>query len=64
MRNPERLDKFYEEVKEIHKTQCPDWRVGQFWVNVLGQMASEGRDPFFPEEEEMLNYIKKFFNMK
>ncbi len=28
MRDINRLDKFYDELKEIHKKHFPDWRVG------------------------------------
>ena len=64
MRNPDRLDSFYDELKKIHKEKVPDWRVGQLFMNVLGQMASEGRDPFFPEEDEMIEYFRKYFGME
>ena len=29
MRDPNRLDRFYDEVKKIHKISFPDWRFGQ-----------------------------------
>lgn len=61
MRNPDRLDKFYEELKQIHKEKCPDWRFGQMICNVLGKMQSEKRDPFFPEESEMIEYFHTYF---
>ena len=32
MRNPERLDLFYDELKRIHKEAFPDWRFGQLKV--------------------------------
>lgn len=64
MRNPDRLDEFYEELKKIHKEKVPDWRAGQLFMNVLGQMSSEGRDPFFPEEDEMIEYFRKYFGME
>lgn len=61
MRNPERLDKFYDEVKEIHKTVCPDQRFGQFMCNFLGWVGGvKKRDPFFPEETEMMNLLKEY----
>ena len=62
MRNPNRLYKFYEELCRIHMEHCPDCRFGQMIMNVLGQMQSGGRDPFFPEEDEMLTYFKKYFH--
>ena len=63
MRNPERLDIFYEELKEIHKHSFPDLRFGQFMMNVFGWINSvKKRDPFFPEEDEILNLIKEYAN--
>ena len=61
MRNPDRLDNFYEELKKIHKEKVPDWRAGQLFMNVLGQMSLEGRDPFFPEEDEIIEYFREYF---
>lgn len=63
MRNPNRLDAFYDEMKEIHKKSFPDWRFGQLMSNFLGWVYSEKkRDCFFPEEDEMLEYFKEFAN--
>lgn len=58
MRDINRIDKFCEELAKIWKENCPDWRFGQFMVNVLGAMPI---DPFFPEEDKMIEYIKNFF---
>ena len=63
MRKPERLDSFYDELKEIHKHSFPDMRFGQFMMNTLGFINStKGIDPFFPEEDEILNLIKEYAN--
>lgn len=63
MRNPNRLDDFYDEMKEIHKKSFPDWRFGQLMSNFLGWLYSEkGRDCFFPEEEEMIKYFREYAN--
>ena len=64
MRNINRIDKFCNELAKIWKKSCPDWRFGQLMLNVLGEMSSEGRDPFFPEEDEMIEYFKEFFSFK
>lgn len=57
MRDPARIDKFCEDLaKEWHKV--PDWRFGQFICNVLGTMKV---DPFFPEDDEMMEHIQNFF---
>lgn len=61
-RNPERLERFYEEVKNIHKYSFPDWRFGQFMCNFLSWVTSNKCDPFFPEEDKMLEYLKEYAN--
>lgn len=38
----------------------PDWRFGQLIMNIFGQMKSEGKDPFFPEDESMIEYIEQY----
>ena len=61
MRDPKRLDKFYDEMKEIHKRHFPDFRYGQLCSNFFGWLMSEKkRDLFFPEEDEMLEYIREY----
>ena len=61
MRNPERLDSFYNELATIHKRSFPDWRFGQFVHNVTMWLSlNKGVDVFFPEEEKMLGYIREF----
>ena len=60
MRDPKRIKKFCDQLAEIWESQCPDWRFGQMMVNVLGAMS---RDPFFYEEDEMMEYFKKYFHL-
>ena len=63
MRKVERLDKFYDELKEIHKKSFPDMRFGQLMMNFLGFVNStKKRDPFFPEEDEMVELFKEYAN--
>lgn len=63
MRNPNRLDKFYDEMKEIHKNSFPDWRFGQLISNFFGWLYSvKGRDTFFPEEEDMIEFFREYAN--
>ena len=38
MRNPDRLDDFYERLKKVHKELYSDLRFGQFMMCVLGDM--------------------------
>lgn len=63
MRDINRLDKFYDELKEIHKKNFPDWRFGQLIVNVLADwQAKTKRDIFFPEEDEMIQIFRDYVN--
>lgn len=63
MRDPNRLDKFYDEMKEIHKKSFPDWRFGQLCSNFFAWLMSEkGKDLFFPEEKEMIKYLREYAN--
>lgn len=58
MRDVKRLDKFYDELKEIHAMSFPDWRFGQLMFNFL----SECNDPFYWEEEKFIEEIKNYAN--
>lgn len=61
MRNPNRLDGFYEELKNIHKEYFPDWRFGQLCSNFFGWLVgTKGVDLFFPEESRMLEYLREY----
>ncbi len=63
MRDPKRLDKFYDELKELHKKYLPDWRYGQLMSNFITWMTwSKNTDIFFPEEDDMMHYIKSFIS--
>jgi len=63
MRDPNRLDKFYDEMKKIHKKSFPDMRFGQLMSNFFGWLFSEKKqDPFFPEENKMIEYFKEYAN--
>ena len=61
MRNPDRLDKFYDILKEVHKNYFPDWRFGQLIVNFqhwYGMYAE--KDIFYLEEDDFLRALRKF----
>lgn len=61
MRKIERIDEFCTELAKIWKEKCPDWRFGQLLINVIN---SQGEDPFFWEEDKMLEVFKKYFNIE
>lgn len=56
MRDPKRIRKFCKRLAVAWEKE-PDMRFGQFMVNVLGAMD---RDPFFPEDDEMIKHIEKY----
>lgn len=58
MRKTERIEPFLEKLGEYWK-KVPDWRFGQLMVNFLGQLE---RDPFFYEEDELLEELEKYFS--
>lgn len=57
MRDIKRIKPFLEEIEKLWE-KVPDWRFGQLIINVLGTCK---KDPFFYEEEEMLELWKEFF---
>ena len=59
MRDVNRLDSFYDKLKQIHKENFPDWRFGQFIYNFLSWY---GRDPFYLEENRFLEEVNNFVN--
>lgn len=62
MRDPNRIDNFLQELGKIWKTQCPDWRFNQFVINIYETMPFI--DPYGVEDDEMMDRIKKYFNIK
>lgn len=65
IRNPERIDVFTSELNRIWKKYFPDWRFGQLMSNFLGFVAGQKQtDIFFPEESEMLTYLKEYCGEK
>ena len=61
MRDPKRIKKFCDELAEIWETKCPDWRFGQLMCNTL---ASDGHDPFFDEDDKMMEKLEKYFGIR
>lgn len=61
MRNPNRLYGFYDELCDIHIKYFPDWRFGQLCSNFFRWLMLEKKlDLFFPEEEDMIKYIREY----
>lgn len=54
MRNPNRIENICQQLGEIwHKV--PDWRLAQLMSNVF-----RTRDCFYMEDQDFIEYIKKF----
>lgn len=60
MRDPYRLNRFYDELSKIHIKYCPDWRFGQLCSNFFGWLNYSNIDPFYIEEDEMIQYLKQY----
>lgn len=62
MRDPNRIDKFCDKLKEIWKT-VPDWRFGQLMCNAIREVTTKtGRDVFFVEDEDMIDALSRLFD--
>ena len=62
MRDKNRIPVFIREL-EIVWTQCyPDLRFGQLMINLFfnSVVVDHKLAPFFPEESEMLKYLKEY----
>ena len=55
MRNPERLDSFYDKMKELHRA-VPDWRFGQLIYNFIRDIG----DPFYIEDDKMISLLEEW----
>ena len=63
MRDPNRLYKFYENLRDIHMTHFSDWRFGQFMLNFMEWYYNKyKRDVFYIEDDKILNYIEEFID--
>lgn len=62
MRDLNRLDESYEQIKEIHKRSFPDMREAQFLLNYLGWAYNKHGDPFFYESDKFVEYAKEYAN--
>ena len=56
MRNPNRIKPFLKELEELWN-QYPDFRFGQLLTMIFDK--SDCLDPFFPEEDKWLKWIKE-----
>lgn len=62
MRDINRLDFFYDELKRVHK-YVPDWRFGQLIMNFISWYYQKyKKDCFYIEDNEILKYIEEFID--
>lgn len=59
-RDPKRIRAFCNRLAAVWET-VPDLRFGQLMSNVFRDMENHNRDPFFPEEPEMIKAIEDFY---
>lgn len=57
IRDPKRIRIFCNQLADLWEL-VPDWRFGQLICNVFGEL---GVDPFFPEDDKMMEHFKKYF---
>ena len=64
MRDPERIDVFCDVLKGLWH-EVPDWRFGQLMLNALGEVYNRSKqDPFYIEDEKMLEELRIIFETK
>ena len=63
MRDPNRLNDFYEKIKVYHKKEFPDWRFMQLMLNFLSWHKNKyGTDGFYIEDIECLKRFEEYIN--
>lgn len=60
MRDPKRIDEFCDRLKAVWH-QVPDMRFGQLMVGTFTIMEKSGTDPFYREDDEMIEYLEQHF---
>ena len=58
MRDPKRIDKFCDLLKELWK-RVPDWRFGQLISNLGRQLEWTPGGFFYAEDEEFMNELAR-----
>lgn len=61
MRDPNRIDKFCDELKTLWH-QVPDWRFGQLIVNIITAYSNKHNDidSFYVEDADFMKFVKDF----
>ena len=66
MRDPQRLDKIYDKILQIHKKYYPDLRFFQF-VSCFCALSTEinnGKDIYYLEDDNIFDLINKIEEKK
>lgn len=64
MRDPKRIPKICARLAAVWE-HVPDWRLGQLLMNLLNMYVEKTkRDPFFPEDEELISFFESLFDGK
>lgn len=58
MRDPQRIDKFMNELGKLWRDKVPDWRFGQLMYNFL--CATGDPFSFYWEEDKFLEKFKEY----
>lgn len=62
MRDINRLDNFYDELKRIHK-YVPDWRFGQLMLNFISWYYNKYKtDIFYIEDDKIIKIFREFID--
>ena len=59
MRDIRRIRKFCNRLASAWEL-LPDWRFGQLLSNIFGNLNSNGKDPFYFEDDSMIEYIEQY----
>lgn len=62
MRDIKRIRKFCNQLADLWEAHCPDMRFGQLVHNVVNSGELAKTDPFYIEDEEMLQHFKNYFS--
>ena len=59
MRDPKRIRKFCNRLATAWEL-VPDLRFGQLLFNIFVQIKNEGKDPFYLEDDSMIERIEQY----
>lgn len=57
-----RIPRFCLELSYMWQKDCPDIRFGQLMYIIFKKLENEGIDPFYIEDEEMMEHVRKYFD--